>query len=167
MVFLKFFPLPLGVIMLRFFIVLSGSLVLMLAPGGLFADSGSSNRVQKKIVSSEFAAAQVQIKSKNYQKAIVFLNKALAENDNDADIYNLLGYSFRKTGDLVKGQHYYLKALAIEPDHLGALEYQGELFLLQGNLVQAKANLNRLDGLCFWGCEEFNDLKKAIRKHEN
>ncbi|MSO29062.1 MAG: enzyme of heme biosynthesis, partial [Candidatus Planktophila sp.] len=57
---------------------------------------------------------------------------------------------------------YYLKALKIDPNHLGALEYQGELFLIQKKLVSAKQNLAKLKRLCGTSCEEYLDLAQAI-----
>jgi tetratricopeptide (TPR) repeat protein len=156
--------------MVRALIFLVSTTLFLLAQNGLFAaggggGGGGSDQAQTKKVSSEFAEAKSLIKKENYPRAIELLNQALAKDDNKADVYNLLGYSHRKSGDLEKGQQYYLKALAIDPNHLGALEYQGELYLMQGDLAKAKENLKRLDRLCFFGCEEYTDLKMAIDKH--
>ena len=57
---------------------------------------------------------------------------------------------------------YYDKALAMDPSHKGALEYQGELFVTLGQIDKAKANLARLNRICLFGCEEYDDLKAAI-----
>jgi hypothetical protein len=51
----------------------------------------------------------------------------------------------------------------VNPDHIGALEYQGELFVMTGQLDRAKANLDRLNNLC-GNCEEAEDLAKALAK---
>ncbi|MEY3935560.1 MAG: hypothetical protein RI901_990, partial [Actinomycetota bacterium] len=59
---------------------------------------------------------------------------------------------------------YYAKALKIDPKHLGALEYQGELFMLTKKPSEAKKNLAKLKSLCGIKCEEYLDLKKAIDK---
>jgi len=37
---------------------------------------------------------------------------------------------------------------------------------MQGNLGKAKEHLGQLDKLCFFGCEEYDDLKKAIAEFE-
>jgi hypothetical protein len=52
--------------------------------------------------------------------------------------------------------------LRINPNHLGALEYQGELFLQTKKVSAAKKNLAKLKQLCGVNCEEYLDLKKAI-----
>ena len=53
--------------------------------------------------------------------------------------------------------------LYLKPDHRGALAYQGELFLLQGNLDGALRNLRRLEALCATPCDEKRELEQAIR----
>ena len=52
-------------------------------------------------------------------------------------------------------------ALKINPAHLGALEYQGEMYVETGKLDNAKANLAVLKKLC-GDCEQADDLAKAI-----
>ena len=50
----------------------------------------------------------------------------------------------------------------INPKHLGALEYQGELFITLGKIEKAKANLARIDDICVTKCKELRELEKAI-----
>jgi len=57
---------------------------------------------------------------------------------------------------------HYNEALRIDPDHRGAHEYLGEAYLMVGNVAKAKEHLSVLDKLCFFPCDEFTDLKKAI-----
>ena len=45
-----------------------------------------------------------------------------------ADKFNLLGFTARKSGNLQAAGEYYEQALEINPKHIQALEYQGELF---------------------------------------
>lgn len=90
---------------------------------------------------------------------LVALTKADATN---ADAWNLLGYTYRKLGQFEESSAAYLKVLTINPDHRGALEYQGELFIAQGRIDLAQANLTRLKGLC-GTCEEADDLEKALK----
>jgi tetratricopeptide (TPR) repeat protein len=81
---------------------------------------------------------------------------------NNADINNLLGFSSRNLKQFAASAKYYKKALRINPNHLGALEYQGELFLQTKKVSAAKKNLAKLKKLCGENCEEYLDLKKAI-----
>jgi hypothetical protein len=61
---------------------------------------------------------------------------------------------------------YYKSALALDPKHKGALEYQGELFLMLGDKAGAEKNLKKLDKICWLGCSELDDLRTAIRNYK-
>jgi len=102
------------------------------------------------------------IKAERYAAAIADLDQLVALGADHADIYNLLGFSLRKSGDLAKASVNYEKALKLDPDHLGALEYQGELFVMTRELEKARRNLAKLVRLCPAGCEEREDLEKSI-----
>ena len=130
------------------------------AAGGGSDSDGKANIAK----SSDYYTAMKLIKKKSYSSAIENLLKAEKYNKKDADIYNYLGFSYRKIGDLEKAALYYNKALTISPKHKGALEYQGEMFLTLGQLPKAEANLKKLDKLCFLGCKEEKMLKESILK---
>ena len=150
-------------------VALSLGLGLATAPGAGFAagggDPGSSDKATAP-VSSELKAARKKIAETDYAGAIALLNKALEAKANDADALNLLGYSHRKLGDRETALAFYLKALAAEPDHRGANEYLGELYLEMGDVAKAEERLKVLDRACFFGCEEYTDLKKAIAAYK-
>jgi len=104
-----------------------------------------------KNLTTDLTAIRSLIASKNFSSALASLKIADRNYPNNADINNLLGYSARN-----------LKALRINPNHLGALEYQGELFMVTKKISAAKSNLAKLKLLCGVNCEEYLDLKKAI-----
>ena len=89
-------------------------------------------------------------------------------NSRNADYHSLYAYSLRKSGtsemDLVF--KHYNEALRLDPKHKGAHEYIGEAYLQVGNVAKAREHLGQLDKLCFFGCSEYNDLKKAISTYE-
>ena len=86
----------------------------------------------------------------------------LARKVQNADVYNLPGFSLRNLGDYEQSGLYYRKALDYDAGHKSALEYQGELFIKLGDMVRARQNLAKLEKLCPQGCEELDDLKQAI-----
>jgi len=110
----------------------------------------------------ELKSANQLIDKEQYKQAIVKLKDAIKSDPDNADAWNLLGYASRKKGDLEKSAEAYSKALSIDPDHKDALEYQGELFLMLGDKVSAQVNLSKLHSLCPDGCEQVEDLTKAI-----
>ena len=118
--------------------------------------------VAAKNVNTELTKVRTLIEAKNFSAALTALQAADKTFPNNADINNLLGYSARNLKQYKPAATYYAKALKIDPKHLGALEYQGELFMLTKKISDAKKNLAKLKSLCGVNCEEYLDLKKAI-----
>src|SRR6201997_141353 len=109
----------------------------------------------------DLTSVRAKIKANNYTAALAEL-RDLAEDTQQADVYNLMGYTLRKSGDFQTSLTYYTKALELQPDHKAAREYLGELYVETGNLAKAKEQLAILAKLCPSGCEEREDLQKAI-----
>ncbi len=109
----------------------------------------------------DLSSVRAKIKAKDYAAALTEL-RDIAEDTQQADVYNLLGFTLRKTGDFKTSLTYYTKALELQPDHKAAREYLGELYVETGDLEKAKQQLAILDKLCPGGCEEREDLQKAI-----
>ena len=115
-----------------------------------------------KNLTTDLTAIRSLIASKNFSSALASLKIADRNYPNNADINNLLGYGARNLKQNKAAATYYTKALRINPNHLGALEYQGELFMVTKKISAAKRNLAKLKRLCGVNCEEYLDLKKAI-----
>lgn len=111
----------------------------------------------------DLTAVRAKIKAKDWNAAIKDLNGMIDTGIQHADVYNLLGFSLRNSGDMKGAQTYYSKALDYNPEHKGALEYQGEMFVKLGQFDKAQANLVKLAKLCPQGCEEREDLEEAIK----
>ena len=111
----------------------------------------------------DLSSARARIKMKDYAGCLAVLRPLLGSTVH-ADLFNLAGFCFRKTGDQKQAWVYYDKALALDANHLGTLEYQGELFVETGQLAKARQNEAHLKILCPKGCEELEDLQAAIAK---
>jgi tetratricopeptide (TPR) repeat protein len=136
------------------FIVFAGAgLTQALADGGSYSGN------------SRLAPFQQLIEEEKYQAAIDQLQVALKDDPDDADLLNLTAYSQRKLQRFDEALINYQKALQIEPDHRGANEYLGELYLQMGQLDKALERLRVLDKECFFGCEEYDELKQAIETY--
>ena len=109
---------------------------------------------------------RASVKSNKYEQAILQLQSA--NQTTSAEWNNLLGFSLRqqKSPDLDGAEKYYKAALTIDPKHKGALEYYGMLKLIKNDLVGAEELLAKLDKICFFGCEEYTDLKEEIRRYK-
>ena len=129
-------------------------------------DSGDSYNSPSALSSTQLdarlEAARSNIGKKQYKKAIRQLNQVVRSNVDNADAWNLLGYSNRKLGKYEQAGKAYRKALHYNPEHKGALEYQGELFISLKDYDKARNNRARLAQLCPEGCRELRKLDEAL-----
>ena len=114
----------------------------------------------------DLTAVRAKIKAKDWPAAIRDLNAMVEQGVQQADVYSLLGFSLRKRGDYEKAYTFYRKALEFEPNHKGALEYLGELYVERGEMAKAREHVSLLTRLCPAGCEELEDLQGAIAQAE-
>jgi Flp pilus assembly protein TadD len=144
--------------------VLAGTIALIAATAALPAIQAVPAFAIDNIESTnapDLTSVRAKIAAGDYQGARDEL-RGLAEDTQQADVYNLLGFTLRKTGDYRTSLTYYTKALEFEPDHKAAREYLGELYVETGDMAKANDQLARLTTLCPNGCEERDDLAKAI-----
>ncbi len=133
---------------------------LVSATAPALADGGSSGGRESKLT-----PYQELIEDEKYEEAIRELDQALAEDPDEPDYLNLLAYSHRQLERYEIALNYYQKALELEPDHRGANEYLGELYLTLGQLEKAEERLAVLDKECFFGCREYDKLESAIEEY--
>lgn len=112
----------------------------------------------------DLSAIREKIKAANYHAVIADLNGMIDRGVQHADVYNLMGFSLRKSGDTKTAMTFYKKALEFDPNHKGALEYSGELYVQLGDVARARQNEAKLKALCPQGCEELADLQQAISR---
>jgi len=138
----------------------------MMAFALLSSNAGEANTDPDPLTPSqvkvELAKAQSSIDAKQYRSAIRTLNAIVETNPRNANVYNLLGFSYRKSKDYKRAERNYKRALRINPEHKGTLEYMGELYLETNRRGKAEGLLARLEKLCPTGCEELEDLRAAF-----
>ena len=141
------------------------ALALAVAPPAAWAFSlgGSSSSSGSP---SDFDAGKKAADSGDYEAAIASLAKAVNADPTNADAYNLLGFSYRKLGDVDKALENYNAALAINGKHRGANEYIGELYLELGDLAKAEEHLGLLGRACYNACREYKELKAAVAAYK-
>jgi tetratricopeptide (TPR) repeat protein len=135
------------------------ALALMAVPGLSYAAGSSSSAPAAQ--PDLYKQAEELIDDEEYAQAIPLLQQSIQEKGEYADALNLLGYSNRKLGDMTKAMTYYTKALNMEPNHLGANEYMGELYLEMNDLPKAEERLAVLKSAC-GDCDEYDDLEDEI-----
>ena len=119
-----------------------------------------------------YELAEKHIDNQSYDKSLKLLKKLTKREDlgtKRADIYNLLGFSYRKleNPDLDKSFAAYMMAIEIDPSHLGAHEYLGELYLMRDQKDKAVIILKKLDQLAGSNTEEYRELKIAIDEYQS
>ncbi len=113
----------------------------------------------------DYESGKHAIEAQNWKAALDSFGRVASREPGNADVQNYLGYAWRKFGNLELAFKHYNEALRLDPGHKGAHEYIGEAYLMANNLPKAEEHLARLDKLCFFSCEEYRDLKKAIEEY--
>ena len=137
------------------------------AQGAQAADTGPV--VKQPSANERIDLARDAIKAKDWRKALAELNLAVREEPRNADVHNLLGYSYRKQAspNLPKAFEHYKTALNLNPKHKGAHEYIGEAYLMDKKPQEAEKHLTELEKLCGnKTCEEYADLAKALADYK-
>jgi tetratricopeptide (TPR) repeat protein len=109
-----------------------------------------------------YAEAVGLINQERYVDAFAALERTQAAVGPHADVLNYMGFASRKLGRLDAALGYYREALRLDPNHLGATEYLGELYIQMGELNRARTQLARLDQLCAYGCAQREELARWI-----
>lgn len=140
------------------------------AAGGSSSSSSDSDESAKSHgysdTSKSMSAAQTYIAAEQFEKAVAELQKEVVRDPDDADAWNLLGFSLRKSGHYPQAEAAYTRALAIDPKHIEAMEYMGELYLTLDKPEKTRALLERMSELCIFNCEDRDMLKKALDAYE-
>ena len=80
----------------------------------------------------------------------------------DANKEYLKAEKLIKSYEFEKAEKYYLKALKINDQHIGALEYLGELYYETGRLKEAFELLDRLESAAGKDSEEYLELFEIL-----
>ena len=139
------------------------TIALWSAPSAWAAEKKESSGDGKAL----YKSAVQKVKKAHYAAAIEDLKKALKQNGKNADFWSLYGFAARKAGSYELAEKAYARALAINPNHLAALEYSGELYVETQRIEEARKHLERLVRLCPQGCRERTLLEQALEGQAN
>ena len=132
------------------------------------AFSAGSATDKKTNYGKDYKSAIKLIKKSKYDDAIDKLMALVDVDTTDftkADVFNEIGFAYRKSQDFDNASKYYDKALKLDPNHLGALEYQGEMYVDLGQKENALANLEKLRNLVGEKDSYFKELNNHISKN--
>ena len=136
------------------------------AAGTSYDDDNSTVSASEQ-VTKLYNKAYELVYNKKFDKSIKLLEKIAKRKDlgeKKADVYNLLGFSYRKHSEpnLDKAFDAYQTALKANPEHLGVHEYLGELYITLGKMNKANEMLSKLEALAGTNSMEYRKLKSAI-----
>ena len=134
-----------------------------IAAGPAFGAGGDDD--DRAQADPNYTAAVEKIEAGDYEGAIPLLESVAQKDPDNADAFNYLGYTNRKLQRYAVALEHYQRALSIDSDHRGAHEYVGELYLETGNLAKAEEHLDALDRICFFGCDEYYELKELVEAY--
>jgi predicted Zn-dependent protease len=132
---------------------LAGAVLLAAAPVGAVLPEPDGD--------PDIAAAVGMIEAGRDRLALELLQAVLARLPGNPDVLTYIAFAHRRQNDLAAAEAAYRAALATDPNHPGALAYQGSLFLQQGRRAEAEANLARLTASC-GGCAERETLAREL-----
>ena len=110
----------------------------------------------------DFKAGKKALRAENWNGAIAAFEYAALRDPTNADIQNYIGYAYRRLRQMGPAIGHYQQALMLNPRHRSAHEHLGEAALVLGDAATAEQHLAHLEDICLIGCEEYDDLKRAI-----
>lgn len=123
--------------------------------------AGTSDSSSETPEKSKYEQAVELIEDEAFAEAQELLERVVQAEPQNADAWNYLGFAQRKQGNFEDSLISYEKALAINPEHIGANEYLGELYLQTKMPEKAEERLAVLKAVC-GDCEEAEELEEAI-----
>ena len=115
----------------------------------------------------DYAAGQRAVEKKDWADAARLFQRAEMRHPDEADLQNMLGYSYRNLKQYDLAFKHYKRAIEIDPRHRGAHEYIGETYLMTGDPAGAERHLAELRKICLLPCDELKDLQRAIAEYRS
>lgn len=131
------------------------------APAGAFS-SGSNGSASDN---PDMIKGNAAVMERRFEDALASFKRVLDSDPENANAWSQSGFSYRKLGQFEKSLQAYQHALEIEPFHLSANEYLGELYLQTDQVEKAEEMALILNRACPRGCEELTALRTAIETY--
>jgi Flp pilus assembly protein TadD len=137
-------------------------LALAALPAASAGAAAASNAGGQIAADRDYVAAVERIRAEDYVTAIALLEKAAERLPGSAEVFNYLGYTYRKVGREAAALAAYQRALFLAPNERSTRAELGTLYLERGEIGRAEEQLAEIDRLCFFSCREYRTLKARI-----
>jgi Tfp pilus assembly protein PilF len=131
------------------------------------ADTGPSTA--QPTVDERLTLAREAIQKKDWRRALAELNIAARDEPRNADVHNLLGYSYRMQAqpNLAKSFEHYKRALQLDPNHQATHNYIGMAYLMDKKPEEAQKHLVQVQRICGnTTCPNYTSLAQAIEQYK-
>lgn len=108
-----------------------------------------------------YRAAYATIYEQHDYAAAIPQLRALDQDDR-ADVANLIGYSYRKLGQYEQSKEWYERALAADPRHVRTWQYYGLWQVEQGHRDRAEYHLKKIEEIAGKDNEDYRNLAAAL-----
>jgi len=129
------------------------------APWGAASGNLSADR--------DYVAAVERLRAEDYPAAVALLENLAERLPGSAEVFNHLGYTYRKVGRDAAALAAYQRALFLAPGNRRVRAELGALYLKRGEVAAAEAQLAEIDNLCFFSCREYRELRVQIDDFKN
>lgn len=146
-------------------VIVALALLILAAPLSMQAAAFSSGGNNSASDDPDMRKGDAAVIEQRFEDALISYMRALDRDPENADAWSQKGFVHRKLGDFEKSLDAYQQALEIQPFHLGANEYLGELYLQTDQVEKAEEMAAILRRACPTGCDELDALDGAIEAY--
>ena len=136
-----------------------------LAPASALADIAPDTKTRIAAARVDYERGRKAIDRMDWKAAISAFEAAAANDPQDPEFQNLLGFAHRNNGNMEAAFRHYARALELNPYHRSTHEYIGRAYLMVDKPEKAVEHLKQLEKQCPEGCRERELLKKAIEDY--
>ncbi len=137
-----------------------------IAPAESTAPAVETADIDYQVLEILYRQGRAALNQADYLTAQMAADALLAEDPMYVDALVLRGQINREQGQQRTAYDHYDAALQVDPDHVLAKSYLGQLFLDIGRVDRAKLYLTELDEQCPFGCGPALMLERAITDFE-
>jgi tetratricopeptide (TPR) repeat protein len=127
------------------------------------ACASDANKIEDGMIQNkDFIAGRYAMVAGNWEEAAKAFDRAVRHAPRNADLRNLLAFSYAQMNKTDLAFKHYKMALRLDPKHLSANQYIGWAYLRVGNLQKAEDHLSQIFDLCGTNCDEYERLRMGI-----
>jgi tetratricopeptide (TPR) repeat protein len=134
---------------------------------GLAHGDSAKNHADSIARNPDFIEGRNSMVSGDWEGAANAFRRAARRWPGNADIQNLIGFSYAQMNEMDLAIQHYKLALRFNPRHLDANQYIAWSYLKMGVMDKAEEHLARLKEICGTECDQYTRLKLGVASYKN